>query len=157
MIYKSVAVMKRGGPDVLQVIENNLRAPSAGEVRIKILAACVCLPDVQARYGHSPIAPNIPFVSGYAIIGVVDALGEGVTSVALGERVTALTVFGGYTEYIFLKQKELIPIPASVDPAEAVALTLNYIVAYQTLHRSIDKPVLLVKPWRLKCAVSAHG
>jgi len=136
MIYKSVAVTKRGGPDALQVIENDLRAPAAGEARIKILAACVCLPDVQARYGQNPIAPKIPFVPGYAIIGVVDALGEGVTNVALGERVTALTVFGGYTEYIFLKQKELISISASVDPAEAVTLTLNYIVAYQTLHRS---------------------
>ena len=136
MIYKSVVVTKRGGPDVLQVIEKPLRVPAAGEARIKVLAACVCLPDVQARYGQTPNAPRIPFVPGYAIIGVVDALGEGVTTVAVGERVTALTVFGGYTEYIFLKQKELIPIPTSIDPAEAATLTLNYIVAYQTLHRS---------------------
>jgi NADPH:quinone reductase-like Zn-dependent oxidoreductase len=136
MKYKSVIVTERGGPEVLQVIENDLRAPSAKETRIKVLAACVCLPDVQARYGQTPNAPGIPFVPGYAIIGVVDALGEGVTNVAVGDRVTALTVFGGYTEYIFLKQDDLIPIPDSVDPAEAATLTLNYIVAYQTLHRS---------------------
>lgn len=136
MIYKSVIVTKRGGPEVLQVTENHLRAPSAGEARIKILAACVCLPDVQARYGRNPLPPKTPFVPGYAIIGVVDALGEGVTDVAVGQRVTALTVFGGYTEYMFLKQEALIPISANVDPAEAATLTLNYIVAYQTLHRS---------------------
>ena len=98
MRYKSVIVTKRGGPDSLQVIENDLRAPSFGEVRVRILAAPVCGPDVQARYGQTPIAPRIPFVPGYAIVGVVDAIGEGVTKAAVGERVGALTVFGGYTE-----------------------------------------------------------
>jgi NADPH:quinone reductase-like Zn-dependent oxidoreductase len=58
MKYKSVIVTKRGGPDFLQVIENDLRLPSAGEVRIKILAAPVCLPDVEARYGCSPFKPS---------------------------------------------------------------------------------------------------
>ena len=93
MRYKSVIVTKRGGPEALQVIENYLRSPSAGVARIKILATPVCLPDVQARYGHTPIAPKIPFVPGYAIIGVVDAIGrpdppsgEGVTSVAVGDQ-----------------------------------------------------------------------
>jgi NADPH:quinone reductase-like Zn-dependent oxidoreductase len=136
MRYKSVIVTKRGGPEVLQVIENDLRLPSARETRVKILAACVCLPDVQARYGHSPFAIKIPFVPGYAIIGVVDALGEGVANTAVGQRVAALTVYGGYAEYIFLREKLLIPVPATLDPAEAVTLILNYIVAYQTLHRS---------------------
>lgn len=136
MKYKSVIVTKRGGPEVLQVIENDLRPPSAGETRVKILATCVCLPDVQARYGRTPIAPRVPFVPGYAIIGVVDALGEGVTNIVAGDRVAALTVFGGYAEYIFLDKEQLIPVPATLDPAAAVTLILNYIVAYQTLHRS---------------------
>ena len=136
MKYKSVVVTKRGGPEVLQVIENDLRAPSAGEARIKILATPVCLPDVQARYGHTPIAPKIPFVPGYALIGVVDAIGEDVTSAAVGDHVAALTISGGYAEYIYLGQEKLIPVPDGLDPAEAVTLILNYIVAYQTLHRS---------------------
>ena len=143
MRYKSVIVTKRGGPEALQVIENDLRSPSAGVARIKILATPVCLPDVQARYGHTPIAPKIPFVPGYAIIGVVDAIGrpdppsgEGVTSVAVGDQVAALTIFGGYAEYIYLDEKDLIPVPDALGPAEAVTLILNYIVAYQTLHRS---------------------
>ncbi len=135
MKYKSVIVTKRGGPEVLQVIENDLRAPSAGEARIKILATPVCLPDVQARYGRTPFAPKIPFVPGYAIIGVVDAIGEGVTNAAVGDRVAALTVSGGYAEYIFLGQEELIPVPVTLDPAEAMTLILNYVVAYQVLHR----------------------
>jgi len=143
MKYKSVIVTKAGGPEVLQVIENDLRLPSAEEVRIKILAVPVCLPDVEARYGRSPFKPKIPFVPGYAIIGVVDAVGrqrrpsgEGVTRVAVGDRVAALTAYGGYSEYIFLREEQLIPVPTTLDPAEAAPLILNYIVAYQTLHRS---------------------
>ena len=135
MKYKSIIVTKRGTPEVLKIIENDLRLPSAGEVRVKILASCVCQPDVQARYGLTPFGPKVPFVPGYAIIGVVDAIGRNVTNAAVGDRVAALTVFGGYAEYIFLGKKHLIPVPTSLDPAEAVTLILNYIVAYQTLHR----------------------
>ena len=62
--------------------------------------------------------------------------GEGAASIAVGDRVAALTVFGGYAEYITLSQDDLIPVPDGLDPAEAVTLILNYIVAYQTLHRS---------------------
>ena len=136
MKYKSVIVTERGDPEVLQVIESDLRAPLAGEARIKILAVPVCLPDVEARYGRSPFAAKTPFVPGYAVIGVVDAIGEGVINAAVGDRVAALTTYGGYAEYIFLGEKQLIPVPTDLDPAEVAPLLLNYIVAYQTLHRS---------------------
>jgi NADPH:quinone reductase-like Zn-dependent oxidoreductase len=136
MKYRGIIVTRRGPPKVLKIIENDLRPPSAGEARIKILATPVCGPDVQARYGHTPIAPKIPFVPGYAIVGIVNALGEGVTNAAVGDRVAALTVFGGYAEYIYLGEEHLIPVPDTLDLAEAVTLILNYIVAYQTLHRS---------------------
>jgi NADPH:quinone reductase-like Zn-dependent oxidoreductase len=136
MKYKSVSVTRRGGPEVLQVVENDLRAPSAGEVRIEVLAVPVCLPDVEARYGRSPFTLKTPFVPGYAIMGVVDAIGDGVTNAAVGDRVAALTTLGGYAEYIFLGEDQLIPVPTTLDPAEVAPLILNYIVAYQTLHRS---------------------
>ena len=85
MKYKSVIVTRPGGPEVLQVIENNLRLPSKGEVRIKILASAVCRPDVTVRrgtalYSGTPLGQKIPFVPGYAIIGCVDAVGEGVNA-----------------------------------------------------------------------------
>jgi NADPH:quinone reductase-like Zn-dependent oxidoreductase len=141
MNYKSVIVTSRGGPEVLQVIENDLRAPSAGQARIKVLAASVCRPDVTVRTGESlysgtPLGQKIPFVPGYSVIGVVDAVGEGVTEVAVGDRVGALTVVGGYTEYLYWKSDRLIPVPPTLNPAEAVTLILNYIVAYQSLHRA---------------------
>ena len=141
MKYKSVVVTRNGGPEVLQVVENDLRPPSAGEARIRVLAAAVCRPDITARtgqalYSGTPLGQKIPFVPGYAIIGVVDAVGEGVTGVAVGDRVGALTVVGGYTEYLYWKSDRLIPVPSTLNPAEAVTLILNYIVAYQALHRS---------------------
>ncbi len=136
MKYKSVIVTRRGGPEVLQIIENDLRMPSAREARIKILAAPVSQTDVEARYGRSPLKPKLPFVPGYAIIGVVDAIGDDVADAAVGDRVAALTIHGGYAEYIFLNEKQLIPVPTRVNPVEAAPLILNYIVAYQTLHRT---------------------
>ena len=105
MRYRSVIVPERGGPEVLQVVENDLQPPSAGQARIKILATPVSGPDVQARYGQTPIPPKITFVPGYALIGIVDAIGSGVTSAAVGNRVGAMTVFGGYAEYIYLAEE----------------------------------------------------
>ena len=134
--YQSVVVTRRGGPEALQVVESNLRAPSGGEARIRVLAAPVSQPDVEARYGRTPFAPRIPFVPGYAVIGVVDAVGEGVTRAAVGDRAAALTAYGGYAEYIYVPDKQLIPVPGTLDPAEAAPLILNYLVAYQALHRS---------------------
>jgi NADPH:quinone reductase-like Zn-dependent oxidoreductase len=77
----------------------------------------------------------MPFTPGYAFIGVVDAIGTGVMDVKVGDRVAALTAYGSYAEYIHWEAKKLIPVPESVDPAEAVTLILNYIVAYQSMHR----------------------
>jgi len=152
MKYKSVIVTKRGGPEVLQVIENDLRAPDAGEVRIRILATPVCQDDIAARIGNRPFLPKIPFVPGYTILGVVDAIGEGVTNVAVGDRVAALTNFGGYAEYIFLDEEHLVQVPTTLDPAEAVVLILNYLVAYQVLHR-----IAQVKPDDKVLIVGASG
>jgi NADPH:quinone reductase-like Zn-dependent oxidoreductase len=136
MNYKRIIVTQRGGPEFLKVVENPLRAPQPGQVRIKILSASVSLPDVEARYGRSPFKLKIPFVPGYAIVGNVDEIGESVTNAAVGDRVAALTVYGGYSEYIYLKEDQLIPVPLALDPAEVAPLILNYIVAYQTIHRS---------------------
>jgi NADPH:quinone reductase-like Zn-dependent oxidoreductase len=135
MNYKNVIVAKRGGPEALQVVENDLRPPSAGQARVKILATPVCQDDIAARVGNRPFLPKLPFVPGYAMIGVVDAIGKGVTKVAVGDRVGALTNYGSYAEYIYWDEGKLVRVPASLDPAEAVTLVLNYLVAYQVQHR----------------------
>jgi NADPH:quinone reductase-like Zn-dependent oxidoreductase len=134
--YKRIVVTKRGPPENLQITECDLRDPSAKEVRVKVLATSVCLPDVQARYGLGPFQPKVPFVPGYAIVGVVDAAGPGVTQAAMGAKVAAYLIIGGYAEYVYLRENQIIPVPPSLNPAEAVPLLLNYVTAYQILHRS---------------------
>ena len=138
MKYKSVIVTRKGSPEVLKIVENDLHAPLAGEVRIKILATSVGRTDIGYRKGELSFAPKIPFVPGYEILGVVDAVGEGVTNVAVGDRVAALIGHGGYSEYIYLGKEHLVHVPANLDPAEAVTLILNYVSAYQMLHRSVQ-------------------
>lgn len=133
--YKSLVVTQRGGSDRLRVVENELRAPAAGEARIKILAVGVCQDDIAARVGNRPFLPKLPFTPGYDIVGDVEAIGDGVTGVAVGDRVAALTVYGGYAEYIYLSPDQLVHVPAALDPVAVAPLILNYLVAYQVLHR----------------------
>lgn len=152
MKYKSVMATRRGGPEVLQIVENELRAPGNGEVRIRIQAVPVVQDDVAARVGNRPFLPKTPFLPGYAILGVVDAVGEGVTEVAVGDRVAALTNFGGYAEYIYWKAQHLVHVPEKLNPAEAVVLILNYLVPLQVMHT-----VVQVKPGDRVLIIGASG
>ncbi len=141
MKYHSLLVRQHGCPEVLEIVEKELRLPEKGQVRLKVLAAAVSRPDVSARrgealYSGTPLEQKLPFTPGYAVIGEVDAVGEGVQSARPGERVGALTVIGGYTEYLYWRADRLIPVPPGLHPAEAVTLVLNYLVAYQALHRA---------------------
>ena len=135
MKYKSVVVTKRGGLEALQIVENELRSPIEGEARIRILATAVCQDDIAIRTGNRPFLKKPPFVPGYSFVGIVDAVGGGVQDVQVGDRVAALTKYGSHTEVIYWEASELVPVPISLDPAEAVTLILNYLVAYQILHR----------------------
>jgi NADPH:quinone reductase-like Zn-dependent oxidoreductase len=142
MTYRNVVATRLGGPEVLQVTENELRLPTADEVRIRVQAAAVCRPDITVRSGHAlysgtPLGQKPPFVPGYAVIGVVDAIGEKVSKASPGDRVGVLSVTGGYTEVLYWRSDRLIPVPDDLDAGEAVTLILNYIVAYQTMFRSV--------------------
>ena len=136
MTNTRIVVDHYGGPDELRVVEEESREPKRGEVRVKVLAAGVSLPDVMMREGIHPETPRLPFTPGWDLVGEVDRLGDGVSGVALGERVAALPIHGAYAEYVCLPQRELVPVPSGLDAAEAVSLVLNYITAYQMLHRS---------------------
>jgi len=133
---KRIIVTHYGGPDMLQVVEEECAEPKRGEVRVRVLAAGVALPDVLAREGIHPETPKAPFTPGWDLIGVVDRLGEGVTAIETGQLVGAMPISGAYAEFICLPQGELVPVPAGLDAAEAVSLILNYVTAYQMLHRS---------------------
>jgi NADPH:quinone reductase-like Zn-dependent oxidoreductase len=125
-----VVLSALGGPEVLQVIEEDLRDPGANEVRIRILATGVAFADVLMRRGLYSGVPPLPYSPGYDIVGVVDFCGAGVSQWKSGDLVAALTQTGGYACYIVLPESELVRVPIGLDPAEAVSLVLNYTTAY---------------------------
>jgi NADPH:quinone reductase-like Zn-dependent oxidoreductase len=138
MKYKSVVVTQRGGLEALQIMDNDLRPPVEGEARIRVLATAVCQDDIAIRAGNRPFLKKPPFVPGYSFIGIVDAIGAGVRDVKVGDRVAALTQYGSHAEVVYWDASELVRVPESLDPAEAVTLILNYLVAYQILHRVVQ-------------------
>lgn len=83
----------------------------------------------------APPFQKLPLTPGFEIVGVVKAVGADVTLVRPEQLVAALTVIGGYTEYICIHQEHLIPLPEGIQPEEAACLVLNYVTAYQMLHR----------------------
>jgi NADPH:quinone reductase-like Zn-dependent oxidoreductase len=136
MKHTRIIVTRYGGPDALKLVEEECPEPKDGEVRVRVLAAGVSLPDLMMREGIHPETPPLPFTPGWDLIGVVDRLGAGTSGVEPGQIVAALPISGAYAEFICLPQRELVPVPSGLDAAEAVSLVLNYITAYQMLHRS---------------------
>ena len=86
--------------------------------------------------GRYLYAPKMPFVPGYEIAGVVDAIGRDVTGFKVGQRVAALTVYGGYSELLVREAEHFLPIPDAVPDVVAAAAILNYITAWQMIHRT---------------------
>lgn len=136
MRHKRVLVARYGGPEVITIIEEDIPAPKAGEVRVKVLAAGVSLPDVLAREGVHPETPRVPYTPGWDLVGTVDQPGRGVTGFEPGQMVAAMPIHGCYAQYVCVPARTLVPVPGGLDAAAAVAVVLNYITAYQMLHRS---------------------
>lgn len=125
-----VVVTRRGGPEVLEVVTEDLPEPGSGEIRVKTIAAGVSSYDVMLR-GHWFPGQKPPYVPGEDIVGLVDKLGDGVLGVEVGQRV-ALWTFGdagGYAEYVSTPVERAVPVPGDLDSVEAVALVVNYLTA----------------------------
>lgn len=137
MKHTRILVTHYGGPDALQVIQEECPEPKTGEVRVRVLAAGVSLPDVLAREGIHPETPRVPFTPGWDLVGLVDRLGESVSGFESGKMVTAMPIHGAYAEFVCVPQDELVPVPPGLDTAEVVSLVLNYVTAYQMMHRSV--------------------
>jgi NADPH2:quinone reductase len=136
MRHTRIVVAHYGGPEELRVVEEECPEPKDGEVRVRVLAAGVSLPDVMMREGIHLETPLVPFTPGWDLVGVVDRLGAGVSGIEPGQIIAALPISGAYAELVCLPQGGLVPVPPELDAGEAVSLVLNYITAYQMLHRS---------------------
>jgi NADPH2:quinone reductase len=136
MRHTRIVAPRYGGPEVITAIEEDIPTPNSGEVRVKVLAAGVSLPDILAREGVHPETPRVPYTPGWDLVGTVDRLGDNVTSFELGQTVAAMPIHGCYAQYVCLPQRKLVAVPEGLDAAEAVSVVLNYVTAYQMLHRS---------------------
>jgi NADPH2:quinone reductase len=150
--YRAVMLTKKGGPEVLQVVELPVEAPGPGQLRVRMRAAGVGSTDLIMLTGSYLYAPKIPFVPGYEVAGVVDAIGAGVTGFEVGERVAALTVYGSFAELLLREAEHFLPIPERVSDRDAAAVILNYVTAWQMIHR-----VAKVQPCRTALVTGAAG
>lgn len=134
-LYRAMMVTKAGGPEALACIELPVEEPRAGQLRVRVRAAGVGSTDLMVMTGKYRYAPKIPLVPGYEIAGVVDAIGPGVTGFTLGQRVAALTVHGGFAELLVREAEHFLPIPDGVSDVQAACAILNYVTAWQMIHR----------------------
>jgi NADPH2:quinone reductase len=134
--YQAVMLRGKGGLDQLEEVTLPLETPRAGEARIRVLATGAGSTDITMRTGNYPYRPAFPFVPGYEVVGEVDALGEDVRDLKVGQRVCALTVSGGCAEYLSRGAEHFVPVPAGLKDEEVLSLILNYVTAFQMIHRS---------------------
>jgi NADPH:quinone reductase-like Zn-dependent oxidoreductase len=132
---RQVVIPRHGPPEVLEVRDAPVPVPREGDIRIKVRAAGVNFADILARVGLYPDAPKLPAVIGYEVAGIVDALGPGVFSPAEGDRVLALTHFGGYSEYVVVPAHQAFAVPEQLTDAEAAAVPVTYLTAVLALYR----------------------
>src|SRR6185312_11375060 len=132
---RQAVITRTGPPEVLQIREAPDPTPRAGEVRIAVRAAGVNFADIMARLGLYPDAPKLPAVVGYEVAGIVDAVGDGVDAFRSGDRVLALTRFGGYATAVAVPVAQVFPVPPQLSDAEAAAIPVNYLTAHIALYK----------------------
>ena len=138
VMNRRVVAVDRGGPEVLSLVRGVAPRPEPHQVRVRILATGVSYADLLMREGVHPETPRGPITLGWDLIDMVDEVGPCASGFEVGSVVAALPVLGGYADYICLRPDQLVHVPPGLDPAEAVTMVLNYMTAYQMLHRSAE-------------------
>ena len=117
-----------------EIREADKPRPNANQVLIKVEAFGLNFADVMARLGLYKAAPPLPAILGYDVVGEIEAIGTNVNHVKLGDRVIALTKFGGYAEFALADKEVVYKIPNSFSAGVAVALATQYSTAYFLSH-----------------------
>ena len=127
------------GPDALTWKDVPTPDPKAGEVRVAIRAASLNFPDLLIVQGKYQMKPTLPFVPGSEYAGVIDAIGEGVTHLALGDAVAAFGGLGGFATHACVDAALVMPLPKGFAFEDAAA----FICTYGTTHHAlIDRAAL---------------
>jgi NADPH:quinone reductase-like Zn-dependent oxidoreductase len=132
---RQVVMPRYGPPEVLTVRDVPEPHARAGEVRIRVAAAGVNFSDLLARAGLYPDAPKPPMVMGYEVAGTVDEVGAGVTTLRSGDRVVAITRFGGQSELVVVPAGLALPLEPSWSFEEGAGLPVVYLTAHHMLVR----------------------
>lgn len=130
---KAIAIDHNGGPDVLTLHDLPTPQPGAGQALVRLEASGINYIDVYFRTGAYP-APRFPFVLGQEGAGVVEVLGEGVTSLAVGDRVAFAGTQGTYAEFVCVDAARLVRVPDGVSSNDAAALMLQGMTAHYLLN-----------------------
>ncbi len=131
---QAVFATRRGGPGVLAVRTITIPQPGAGEVVVRIRAAGVAVGDTLLRRGLTGV--RLPAIPGYDAAGTVQATGPDVTGLTVGTPVAVWAGAGGYTTHLKVPAWAAVPYPPRLDPGTVAAMLLNYLTAYQMLHRA---------------------
>ena len=123
---KALICREYGPPENLSVQDMADLQPGAGEVVVRVRAAGVNFPDALIVQNLYQFKPTPPFSPGGETAGEVLAIGEGVTRVKVGDRVIALTIWGGFAEQVLAKQEQLMPMPEGLSFEVAGSLLLTY-------------------------------
>ncbi|MEO8606113.1 MAG: zinc-binding dehydrogenase, partial [bacterium] len=128
---KAIVLKRHASPrDAFEMQERPTPEAAAGQVRIAVEAFGLNYADVSARQGTYPDAPPPPSVLGYEVVGRIDQLGAGVSAPAIGQRVAALTRFGGYATSAVTDARAVVEIPDELDVGIAAALPTQGGTAY---------------------------
>jgi propanol-preferring alcohol dehydrogenase len=169
------AVVVRGFDRAPTVEEVPKPLAGAGEIVVKIEASGLCHTDIHAAHGDWPVKPKLPFTPGHEGVGIVETLGDGVTNVAVGDRValpwlgyacghcdycvsgwetlcesqqnTGYSIDGGFAEYAKAFASHVVAVPSVVDPFDAAPLTCAGVTTYKAVKMSRAKPADLVAVW----------
>jgi NADPH2:quinone reductase len=130
---KAMLSTAAGGPETLEWTEMPTPEPTKGEVRIAVKAAGVNFPDTLIIRDLYQLKPPRPFAPGGEVAGVVEAVGEGVTKLAVGDRVIAMTGFGGFSTHLCIGAVRCLKMPDDMPFDEAACLVLTYGTSHHAL------------------------
>jgi putative PIG3 family NAD(P)H quinone oxidoreductase len=129
-----VRIREPGDASVLELVDRAVRDPGPGEVRVAVRACGLNRADLLQRRGLYPAPPGAPAdVPGLEHAGVIDAIGEGVTERAIGDRVMGIVAGGAMASHLVVHARELVPIPEAMSFTDAAAIPEAFATAWDAL------------------------
>lgn len=130
---KALRCVRHGLPDTLTVENIDPPNPGPGEVLVQVKAAGVNFPDTLIIQNKYQFKPALPFTPGGELAGIVTAVGEGVTRVAVGQRVIGFVMWGAFAEQAVVAQDQLVPMPEGMPFDMASAFLMTYGTCWHAL------------------------